>query len=100
MRGNSVKVILLKPSALYLISEILIFYFHYVDLLKVSSFHEDNTTVKSPYTPHLCSKTGVYSGIPIFLILGPKHRFWVPVRTASGSRFQTCTHNRCYEQTY
>ena len=35
-----------------------------------------------PYTPLLCSKTGVCRGIPTFLIFAPKHRLWVLVRTA------------------
>ena len=38
---------------------------------------------KLPHTPLLYSKTGVYRGIPTFLIFDPKHRFWVLVRTAS-----------------
>ena len=36
-----------------------------------------------PHTPILYSKTGVYRGVPIFLIFAPKHRLWVLVRTAS-----------------
>ena len=37
-----------------------------------------------PLEPHFyISKTGVYRGIPIFLIYAPKHRLWVFVRTAS-----------------
>ena len=40
-----------------------------------------------PQTPLLYSKTGVGSGIPIFLIFAPKHRLWVLVRTASARRF-------------
>ena len=36
-------------------------------------------------TPLLYSKTGVWRGIPIFLIFAPKHRLWV-------------LHNLCFEQ--
>ena len=36
-----------------------------------------------PHIPLLYSKTGVYKGIPIFVIFYPKHRLWVLVRTAS-----------------
>ena len=42
-------------------------------------------------TPHqlssLHSKTGVCKGITIFHIFDPKHRLWVPVRTAAVRRF-------------
>ena len=44
--------------------------------------------VYTPLTPPLYRKTGVYRGIPIFLIFAPKHRLWVLVRTASARRFQ------------
>ena len=50
--------------------------------------HQENMSVKcipSP-TPPLYSKTGVCTGIPIFLIFAPKHRLWVLVRTASVRR--------------
>ena len=52
-------------------------------------FHEENMSVTClpPYTPLLYCKTGVYRGIPIFLIFVPTHRLWVLVRTASGRRF-------------
>ena len=43
------------------------------------------------HTPLLYSKTGVYRGVPIFLIFGPKHRLWV---------FFTTTHDLCFEQKY
>ena len=33
--------------------------------------------IPPPYTPLSYSKTGVYRGIPIFLIFDPKHRLWV-----------------------
>ena len=39
-----------------------------------------------PLIPHFYIvnfKTGVYRGMPIFLILDPKQRLWVQVRTAS-----------------
>ena len=39
--------------------------------------------MKTPYTPLLSSKTGVYRGIHYFLIFALKHRLWVLVRTAS-----------------
>ena len=42
----------------------------------------------TPRTPLLYSKTGVFRGIPIFLIFAPKHRLWVLVRTASARRFK------------
>ena len=43
--------------------------------------------MKTPYTPLLYSKTGVFRGIHFFLIFAPKHRSWVLVRTASLRRF-------------
>ena len=51
--------------------------------------HKENMSVKCipPHTPLLYSKTGVYRGIPIFLIFAPKHRLWVLVRTASPRLF-------------
>ena len=51
--------------------------------------HQENMSVNCirPQTPLLYSKTGVCRGIPIFLIFAPKHRLWVPVRTASARRF-------------
>ena len=46
------------------------------------------------YTPVLNSKTGMCRGIPIFfLILAPKHRLWVLVRTAT-SMFLTKTRKK------
>ena len=41
----------------------------------MDSGHQENMSVKClpPYTPLLYSKTGVYRGIPIFLIFVPKH---------------------------
>ena len=46
----------------------------------------------SPYIPILCSKTGVYRGVPIFLIFDPIHTctsiLWVLVRTALPKRFE------------
>ena len=50
-------------------------------LLCWTSYHEENMSMKSipPHTPLLYSKTGVYMSIPIFLIVVPKHRLWVPV---------------------
>ena len=52
-------------------------------------FHQENMSVQyiPPYTPLLYSKTGVCSGIRIFLIFAPKHRLWVLGRTASARRF-------------
>ena len=49
------------------------------------TLRQENMSVKciSPEAPLLYSKTGVCRGIPIFLILVPKHRLWVLVRTAS-----------------
>ena len=43
--------------------------------------------MKTPYTPLLYSKTGVYRGDHSFLIFALKHRLWVLVRTASLRRF-------------
>ena len=42
-----------------------------------------------PYTPLLYSKTGVYRGIPNFLIFDQKHTLWVHVlvKTALARRF-------------
>ena len=47
--------------------------------------HQENMSVQCipPWTPLLYSKTGVYRGIPIFLIFAQKHRLWVVVRTAT-----------------
>ena len=61
--------------------------------------HQEYMSMKSipPHTPLLYSKTGVYRGIPIFLIFAPKHRLWVLVRTASEAVL-TSTHNLCFEQ--
>ena len=51
-------------------------------------YHQGNMSVQYiPPTPLLYSKTGVCWAIPIFLILAPKHRLWVLVRTASPRRF-------------
>ena len=56
------------------------------------------------HTPLLYSKTGVYRGIPIFLVFAPKHRLWVLVRTASEAVLMCreavlmCTHDLCFEQ--
>ena len=36
--------------------------------------HQENMSVKCPYTPLLYRKNGVCRGIPIFLIFAPKHR--------------------------
>ena len=50
--------------------------------------YQENIPVKCipPHIfPLLYSKTGVYRGIPIFLIFAPKHRLCVLVRTASPS---------------
>ena len=41
----------------------------------------------TPLYPPLYSKTGVWRGIPIFLIFDPKHRLWVLIRTASRRQF-------------
>ena len=43
--------------------------------------HQENISMKSipHHTPLLYSKTGVYRGIPIFLIFDPNHRIWVLV---------------------
>ena len=51
--------------------------------------HQDYLSKKviPPHTSLLNSKTGVHSGITIFLIFDPKHRLWVLVRTASARRF-------------
>ena len=43
----------------------------------------------TPYTPLLYNKTRVYSGIQFSLILDPRHRLWVLVRTASPRRGST-----------
>ena len=53
------------------------------------SLRHDNMSVHyiPPYTPLLNSKTGIYRGIPIFLIFAPKRRLWVLVTTASARRF-------------
>ena len=47
-------------------------------------FHEDNISVQYiPIIPHFYnSKIWVCRGIPIFLIFDPKHKLWVPVKTA------------------
>ena len=52
---------------------------------KVKHIHQENMSVKCilPQTPLLYSKTGVYRGLPNFLIFDPKHRLWVLVRTAT-----------------
>ena len=53
------------------------------------------------HNPILYSKTGVYRGIPILLILDPKHKLWVLVRTASASEVDlTCTHTQCFGLKY
>ena len=46
-------------------------------------YHQEVMSMKSipPRTSLLYSKTGVYRGIPTFLIFVPKHRFLVLVRT-------------------
>ena len=69
-----------KQSSLWLVCSL---------LLNASKCHQQNMSVKCipSYTLLLYSKTGVYSGIPILLIVGPKHRFWVLIRTASARRF-------------
>ena len=36
-----------------------------------------------PQTPLLYSKTGVFRGIPYFLIFAPKHRLWAKIRKIS-----------------
>ena len=46
-----------------------------------------------PHTPLLYSKTGNYRGVPIFLIVAPKHRLWVFVRTASVSTINVLSKN-------
>ena len=38
---------------------------------------------KTPYTPLVYSKTGVYRGYTLFSYFALKHRLWVRVRTAS-----------------
>ena len=52
--------------------------------------HQENMSMNK-YTPSnptfIYSKTGVFRGIPIFLIFAPKHRLWVLVRTTSVMRF-------------
>ena len=50
--------------------------------------HQENMQCIPPYTQLLFSKTGVWRGIPIFLIFAPKHRLWVLVRTACIECFQ------------
>ena len=52
---------------------------------------------KTPYTPLVYSKTGVYRGIHYFLIFALKHRLCVLIRTASEAVL-TCIHNLCFEQ--
>ena len=51
--------------------------------------HQKSMSMKSisHLIPPLYRKTGVYEGIPIFLIFAPKHRLWVLVRTASPRGF-------------
>ena len=41
--------------------------------------HQENVSMKyiPLHTPLIYRKTGVYRGIPIFLIFVPKHRLWV-----------------------
>ena len=65
--------------------------------MKKVFLHQDNMSMLyvPPYTPLLYSKTGVYSGRPIFVIFDPKHRVWVLVR---GEAVLTCTHNLCFRQ--
>ena len=50
--------------------------------------HQENMSVQyiPHYTPLLYSKTGVCRIYLFFLILAPKHRLWVLVRTASASK--------------
>ena len=47
------------------------------------AYHHKNISMKCipSYTPTFI--TGVYTGIPIFLICDPKLRLWVLVKTAS-----------------
>ena len=54
----------------------------------------------TPYTPILYSKTGVYKGIPIFLIFVPNHRLWPRRGGSNGEAVLTCTYNQGFEQTY
>ena len=50
-----------------------------------------------PLIPHFYIAKLGYAGIYLFfLILAPKHRLWVLVRTASP--ILICTHNQCLEQ--
>ena len=46
--------------------------------------------MKTPYTPLLYSKTGVYRGIYVFLIFALKHRSWVLVRTTIPTIYVLC----------
>ena len=52
---------------------------HFKNMPSGKHVHELST----PLNPTLISKTGVYRGIPIFLIFDPKHRLWLHVRIAS-----------------
>ena len=56
---------------------------------KIRGFHQENESGNEyPLIPHFyISKTGVWRGIPVFLIFAPKHRWWVLVKTASPRRF-------------
>ena len=46
-----------------------------------------------PNIPLSYSKTGVIQGYASFLILGPKHRFWVLHKAVL-----MCTHDLCFER--
>ena len=58
------------------------------DATLILCFHLKNMSMKyiPPHNPLLYSKTGVYGGIPIFLIFASKYELWVLVKTASTSR--------------
>ena len=61
--------------------------------LCIPLYHQENVSMKciSPHTTLLYSKTWVYSGIwgaPIGLIVAPKHRLLVLVRTTSVRQFK------------
>ena len=57
---------------------------NYMYLGKASGKHVH--VIYTPLYPTFICETGVYRGIPIFLIFASKHRLWVLVRTASARR--------------
>ena len=75
-----------------------------IPLFKIASFSLKEYSITKtcpcnayPLEPHFYSKIGLCRVIPIFLIVAPKHRLWVLVRTASAPLMAvlTCTYNLC-----